>query len=316
MIHKITPEGEVSTFAGNGESANVNGTGTSASFTFIEGMAMDNENNIYVSDTDNKIRKITPEAVVSDFAGASVGGGNIDGTINVSSFNHPKGMVFDEQGNLFVADSKNHAIRKITTNGIVSTFAGNGEIGADDGLGSLASFNRPTGLAIDTENNLYVTDTDNRRIRKITPAGLVTTIVGNGNEESVNGVGLNASLKHPSEIVFDGFGSLYVTEEDQILKINIKEETSNKVNVTVEFDAPRPNGLGLQIYAGTKTLNDLSITGTAVKWYASSASSSNLDATTNLVDGATYYATQTLNSVESSSRFAVSVKKLVKLLKL
>ncbi|WP_299058008.1 T9SS type A sorting domain-containing protein, partial [uncultured Polaribacter sp.] len=310
LIRKITPEGEVTTFAGDGESANIDGTGTSASFTSIEGMAIDLEDNIYTSDSDYKIRKITPEAVVTTFTGSSVEGGNTDGAANVSRFNSPKGLVLDAQGNLFVADAANHSIRKITSDGTVSTLAGNGEIGNDDGLGSLASFNNPTGLAIDADNNLYVTDTDNRLIRKITPEGLVTTIVGNGNDEGENGVGLSASLRHPSEIVFDGFGSLYVTDEDQILKININEETSNKVNVIVEFDAPRPNGLGLQIYAGTKTLNDLTLTATAVKWYASATSSSLLDATRNLVDGATYYATQTLNTIESSSRLAVSVKKI------
>ena len=168
IIRKITPAGEVSTLAGNGAIGSVDGTGTAASFFFPNGVALDSAGNVYVADTGNeKIRKITPVGLVSSLAGTATIIGSADGTGTAASFNYPMHIATDSAGNVYVGDSANQKIRKITSTGVVSTLAGTGAIGATDGAGNVASFNYPHGIAVDTAGNVYVGDSSNNRIRKI-----------------------------------------------------------------------------------------------------------------------------------------------------
>ena len=210
-IRKISPNGTVTTLAGNGVPGAANGTGTKASFYFPQGVAVDISGNVYVADYSNHlIRKVTPSGLVSTFAGSGKAG-FMNGTGTAASFNYPKRLVFDATGNLYVVDEYNHAIRKITPTGVVSTLAGNGTSGFKDATGTEANFNQPQDIAIDALGNIYVADGYNYAIRKITPAGIVNTLAGNGVYGYREGIGTNAGLYLPYGLCLDGTGNLLVS---------------------------------------------------------------------------------------------------------
>ena len=204
--------GIVTTFAGSGEDGSADGTGTAASFDGPSGLAMDGSGNLFVADYRNDlIRKITPSGVVTTFAGSGTSG-SADGTGTAASFNAPVDLAFDSNGNLFVSDHYGHLIRKITPSGVVTTFAGSGTAGSVDGTGTAASFNSPWGIAIDSNDNLFIGDYANSLIRKITPAGVVTTFAGGGTSGSADGTGTAASFSGPTGLSFDSDGNLFVLE--------------------------------------------------------------------------------------------------------
>jgi sugar lactone lactonase YvrE len=156
--------------------------------------------------------------VVSTFAGSAVKGDK-DGTGTEAAFYNPTSIAVDAQGNFYVTDVDNYLIRKITPAGVVSTFAGSGHVGFANGTGTAASFGLPLGIAIDGNGNLYVADATNKLIRKITPAGVVSTFAGSGKDGEVNGTGTAASFKTPGSIAIDAAGNLYVTDYYSIRKI-------------------------------------------------------------------------------------------------
>ncbi|OYU82744.1 MAG: hypothetical protein CFE24_14335, partial [Flavobacterium sp. BFFFF2] len=205
--------GQTSTLAGSGAAASADGTGAAASFSRPTGVALDAAGNTYVADQYNhKIRKITPAGVVSTFAGSgSVG--SADGTGTAASFNLPFGLTVDAAGNVFVADSGNNKIRKITPAGVVSTFAGSGAQGAADGPATAASFYFPTGVKLDTSGNLFVADFSNHKIRKISPTGDTSTFAGSGSTGSADGTGTAASFFDPVGIEMDAAGNLYIADK-------------------------------------------------------------------------------------------------------
>jgi len=167
-IRKITAAGVVSTFTGTGSVGRLDGTGSAASFRYPFGVAVDSIGNVYVADYYNStIRKITAAGVVSTFAGTgSVG--RLDGTGSAASFYYPYGVAVDSSGNVYVADTFNNTIRKITSAGVVSTLAGTaGSTGSTDDTGAAASFRYPSGVAVDSSGNVYVADQLNHTIRKI-----------------------------------------------------------------------------------------------------------------------------------------------------
>lgn len=215
-LRKITPSGLVTTFAGsNTTSGYVDGDGSAARFTCLQGVAIDSSGAIYVSNYGysnfNGIRKVTPTGTVSTLAG-SVTRGNVDGTGTAAQFSDPYGLAIDSSGNVYVADAgANDTIRKITPSGVVTTFAGS-TTGYADGTGSAAQFSNPHGVAVDESGNVFVADSDNRRIRKITPAGEVSTFAGSGTDGRVDGTGTAAQFGYPTGLTVDKDGNLYVAD--------------------------------------------------------------------------------------------------------
>jgi len=187
------------------------GTYMSGGFNFPSGVAVDNSGNVYVADSNgNSIRKIS-YGYMTTIAGNG-GTGSQDGYGYSATFDLPTGVAVDYFGNIYVADSRNNKIRKIDTNGYVSTFAGSGVAGSADGMGTKASFSRPIHIAADNAGYLYVSDRDNNKIRKISPAGRVTTLAGTGAAGYTDGNGLAAVFNLPSGIAVDPSGNVYVSD--------------------------------------------------------------------------------------------------------
>jgi sugar lactone lactonase YvrE len=211
-IRKITPSGAVSTLAGSGEEGFADGTGARAIFNGPAGLAIDKNGNLYTAEfRGHRIRKITPEGVVTTMAGSGKPG-FADGTGAEASFNTPQGVAVDASGNVYVSESGNHRIRRITPSGLVSTLAGSGKPGCADGTGAEACFKSPTGIALDAVGNVYVSDTGNHQIRKITPSGVVTTLAGSGKPGFQDGQGTKASLNFPLGLAVDRNGNIYVAD--------------------------------------------------------------------------------------------------------
>lgn len=215
-IRKITAAGVVTTFAGTaGVTGSADGTGAAATFNNPYGIGIDSAGNLYVSDgSNNTIRKITPGGVVSTLAGTPGVIGSLDGTGASASFSDPEGIAVDSAGNVYVADAGNYIVRKITPAGVVTTLAGTaGVIGNADGTGGAASFDYLEGLALDSQGNIFLAENSANTIRKITPAGVVTTFVGTaGVTGSADGVGASASFSNPGLIAADSSDNLYVAD--------------------------------------------------------------------------------------------------------
>ena len=213
-IRKVTPTGVVTIIAGqSGNSGSQNGTGTAAQFYDPVGVAVDSAGNLYVGDWGNStIRKMTPVGaswVVTTIAGLARDPGHTDGTNSAARFDKPFGVAVDTNGNVYVADTGNNTIREVTpvgTNWVVTTLAGLavGGPGSADGMGSAAQFNSPLGMALDSAGNLYVADNLNSTIRKVTPAGVVTTLAGlAGVPGSADGTNSAARFDEPSGVAVD-----------------------------------------------------------------------------------------------------------------
>ena len=208
-VRSVTPSGTVSTLALTGGGFDPQAR--------PEAIALDRAGNIYVSDRGGAIFKVTPAGHISTLAGTLGQVGSADGPGATATFNTPAGIATDATGNVFVADSGNATIRKITSVGdvvTVTTFAGvAGSIGGNDGTGGNASFSQPWGIATDDAGNVYVVDRANNNVRKISPAGKVTTIAGHSLETgSADGAGAAATFNQPMGITLDGAGNIYVAD--------------------------------------------------------------------------------------------------------
>jgi sugar lactone lactonase YvrE len=214
-IRKITPDATVSTLAGSpGASGSADGTGSAARFRYLGHLAIDNSGNLIVADYGNQtIRKVTPGGVVTTLAGSPGVQGSTNGPAKQALFKYPRGVAVDSTGVIYVSDEQNNTIRKIATDGTVSTLAGtaNSQGGSNDGTGPAAQFQSPEGIAVDKAGNVYVADSNNALIRKVTPGGVVTTLAGVPNTSGTNdGTGSGALFSTPYGMATDSFGTLYV----------------------------------------------------------------------------------------------------------
>jgi DNA-binding beta-propeller fold protein YncE len=247
LIRRITSAGVVTTFAGSGTRTGVNGSALSASFVMPFGIAINSSGEFYITDGAT-IRKIDASLNVTTFAGSGIPGTADASGVN-ASFWTTEGVKLDAAGNLYTADRANNRIRRITPGGVVSTFAGafgglyGSGFGYTNGTGNGAQFYNPTGMAIDANNNLYVADRDNNRIRKITSTGVVTTFAGpvaaviqsNGSTNSTLGT---ARFNAPSDVAIDTDGNMYVADKyNNLIRIISKYRIDPELPAGLFFDA-------------------------------------------------------------------------------
>jgi sugar lactone lactonase YvrE len=245
-IRKVTQAGTVTTFAGLAEvPGSTDGAGNVARFNQPRAMAVDGAGLVYVADANNHtIRVITPAGVVTTLAGLAGSTGSTDATGNAARFNAPGGIAADGTGTVYVADTNNHTIRKIAPGGIVTTLAGlAGSSGSADGTGSAARFNMPRAVAVDAAGVVYVADSSNRTIRRITPLGVVTTVAGlAGSGGFSDGIGSAARFSGPQGIAVDSTGTLYVADSSAH---TIRRVTAGNVVTTI---AGCPGCIGAENY--------------------------------------------------------------------
>jgi len=216
-IRRITPGGVVRTLAGlAGTGGSRDGTGFYARFNYPVSVAVDHLGNVYVADLFNcTIRKVTAHGTVTTIAGLADIPGGADGQGISARFSFPISIAVDGQDNIYVADLIYNAIRKVTSSGIVTTFAGRMSYtgGNIDGVGNAARFRHPSGIVLDRAGNIYVADSGNQIIRRITPDGTVTTLAGlAGQSGFVDGIGSAVRFWHPAALALDRLGNLYVTD--------------------------------------------------------------------------------------------------------
>ncbi len=214
-IRKVSPAGVVTTLAGSpGNPGSTDGTGGGALFNTPAGVAVDGSGNVFVSDSLNHtLRKVASGGVVTTFAGSAGAPGSLDGTGIAASFDTPTGLAIDGSGNLYVADSLNHTIRKVSSLAVVGTLAGMaGTPGSTDATGLLASFNTPTGVAVDGSGNVYVGDKGNDLVRKVTSGGVVSTLAGIAGSAGSQDGSANVEFNQPQGLVMDGSGNLVIAD--------------------------------------------------------------------------------------------------------
>lgn len=213
-IRKITlSDNVVSTFAGSGAPGFSNGTTTAAQFYHPIDIAVDSSGMVYVADQgNNRIRKITPEGIVTTLAGTGATGAQ-DGAGTVATFSTTASLDVGPGGIVYVADETNFKVRKIMPDGTVSTLAGSGSSGYVDGAATVARFSYPEGIAVDAWGYVYVADSNNNRIRMVTPTGVVSTFAGSGSSGTGNGAALSSQFSWPVGIVVDKSGNLIIAEQ-------------------------------------------------------------------------------------------------------
>ncbi|MFB9844420.1 NHL repeat-containing protein [Mucilaginibacter ginsenosidivorans] len=204
VIRKIDAGGNVTTLAGDGTAGYKNDAAAKAQFNGPQGIVIDNVGNVYVADAGNHvIRKIGVDGNVTTYAGDGTAGYK-DGSASTAEFSAPNGLAIDKARNIYVADYSNHVIRKIASNGTVSTFAGKGTPGANDGAPTSATFRNPSGLSIDQTGNLFVAEAANNDIRQLTTSGQVRTYA--------------SGLKGPSRLAVDGGGNIYYSANNNTIQ--------------------------------------------------------------------------------------------------
>jgi trimeric autotransporter adhesin len=248
-IRKVAPSGLISTVAGQSGFSGDAGYAANAMISSPSGVASDSNGNLYVADTSNhRVRRVSGAGIISTIAGNGIAGYSGDGGQAVSAkLNTPDGLAVDSSGNIYVADSYNHRIRKITSDGVISTFAGTGAFGysGDGGQATAAQLYYPHDVAVDVFGNLYIADTNNHRIRKVTSSGIISTVAGTGTAGySADGVAATtAKLNAPTGLAVDSSGNIYIADT---YNHRIRKVTSDGVINTVA-------GIGTAGYSGDST---------------------------------------------------------------
>jgi sugar lactone lactonase YvrE len=220
VIRRRTAAGELQTVAGIfGSFGSADGAAAQATFECPSGLVRAADGVLYVSDTQNStIRKVGLDGTVSTLAGQAKKPGSLDGAGASAQFSLPSGMALSKAGFLYVSDTGNHTIRKVTAEGMVSTFVGAPAIaGSDDGTGPLARFNSPGALAVDAQDNLFVADVGNHVVRKVTPDGKVTTVLGRAGSAGTTVGAMPATLFNPLGLVVLSNGELAVSTANGVV---------------------------------------------------------------------------------------------------
>lgn len=224
-IRRIAGDGSITAVAGNGRMAfgGDNGTAISASLYSAVAVAVDHSGNMYIADySGSMVRKVAGGTITTIAGGHAPGYSGDNGPATAAQFNGPVALTTDTEGNIYIADLKNNCIRKVS-NGTVTTVAGTGEAGfsGDNGKATNAQLNQPYGIAVDAKGNLYIADTLNLRVRKVSPDGIITTISGTGvnNDTGDGGPASAALLSFPIGLTVDGDGHLYITTTRHVREI-------------------------------------------------------------------------------------------------
>ncbi|BBI31186.1 NHL domain-containing protein [Cohnella abietis] len=211
----------ISTVAGSGEYLGDGGDATSAKLNLPTGVTMDSNGNLYIADySNNRIRKVNTLGKISTVAGTGTAGFSGDsGKANLAKLQDPQGVAVDSAGNIYIADSFNNRIRKVDTSGEISTVAGifNSGYWGDDVAATSTPLNRPTGVAVDSQGNLYIADSYNNRIRKVDTIGIISTVAGSSNVGGYTGdgaVATSAKLNLPTGVFVDSIGNLYIADSE------------------------------------------------------------------------------------------------------
>lgn len=249
MIHKVLRNGHMTTVAGSGMQgySGDGGPATKAQLNFPCGVAIDSAGSLYIADTKNqRIRRLSRNGIIATVAGRGTSGYSGDGgPATKAQLDFPFGLIesvavaVDGVGNLYVPDVRNHRIRKVSRAGIITTVAGSGPVGdrnggysGDGGPAINAHLNLPRGVAIDSAGSLYIADTENNRVRKVLPNGIITTVAGkdttySGYRYDYSGDGgpaIHAELYRPVDVAIDGVGSLFIVEG-----VNVGYSVGNRV---------------------------------------------------------------------------------------
>ena len=266
-IRKVTPGGTISTIAGNGTPGfgGDNGPAIGAQFNALSSVAVDGDDNLYIADTNNnRVRKLTPGGTITTVAGGDIQGfGGDGGPATSARMALPQGVAVDRSGNLFIADTQNSRIRKVATDGTISTIAGNGTqgLGGDGAAATSAELQRPAGLATDASGKLYVTDNQNHRIRLVAD-GLISLFAGSeAGFSGDNGPATSAQLAYPRNMAVDSSGNLFVADSSnyRVRKITALlpgapttvTATAGNTEAQVVWTAPLPTASPAASYTAT-----------------------------------------------------------------